>query len=153
MRFSEYPEFWKHVAICPDGCWEWIGTPLGVQGYGCIPSKTMRSLGVTSRLAHRAVYVMRYGPIPNGLLVCHRCDNPPCVRPDHLCLGTNDDNMRDKVSRGRAGKKLTEKQVRAIRSLYAAGRAPTMEELAAVADVDFANIHRIIHRRIWRHVA
>jgi len=71
-------------------CWEWEGSRFP-SGYGRL--KRMR--------AHRAVWEAVYGPIPAGLCVLHRCDNPPCVRPDHLRLGTQADNMRDRASKGR----------------------------------------------------
>ena len=72
---------------------------------------------------HRLVYETQFGPIPDGLYVCHRCDNPPCFAPDHLFLGTNADNQRDASAKGRkprgeahGGHRLTDVQVEAIRS-------------------------------------
>ena len=76
------------------GCWPWLGCLTG-GGYGQI-----RNSGRYQQ-AHRAAWELKYGPIPEGLVVCHRCDNPRCVRPDHLFLGTATDNMRDMYSKGR----------------------------------------------------
>ena len=85
----------KHIIPEPmSGCHLWIGATTG-GGYGHtrIGGKNMR--------AHRAVWELTHGPIPDGLWVLHRCDNPACVNPLHLFLGTHIDNMRDVVSKGR----------------------------------------------------
>jgi hypothetical protein len=80
-----------------DGCWPWRGG-ISSSGYGNlnVPG-TRRKI-----LAHRAVYELTFGPIPDGLLVLHRCDNPRCVRPEHLFLGTHRENAHDKIRKGRA---------------------------------------------------
>ena len=107
--------FWSKVRVTPH-CWEWQAG-LHPYGYGVFTVGTG-----DQRLAHRFSYeVMHGGPIPKGLVVRHRCDNPPCVNPAHLELGTHADNMRDKVARGRqrrgpAMSKLTIEQVRTIRA-------------------------------------
>lgn len=77
----------------PPYCIVWTGTRVR-SGYGLY----------RGRRAHRVAYELAYGPIPPGLEVMHRCDNRPCVRPEHLWAGTHADNMRDKVAKGRAGK-------------------------------------------------
>lgn len=86
--------FWRHVEKS-DGCWEWIGA-LDNDGYGRIRD------GRRNRKAHRVAYELTYGPIPSGLIIRHTCDNPACVRPDHLLSGTHLDNAQDKCERGRA---------------------------------------------------
>lgn len=78
-----------------DGCWEWTGATT--YGYG----KFKADNGART-LAHRFSYALYVGPIPQGMFVCHHCDNPPCVRPDHLWLGTALDNTRDMFAKGRA---------------------------------------------------
>ena len=78
----------------PDGCHIWTGA-LSVKGYGCT---NINGKGVR---AHRASYTIYNGKIPYGLIVCHRCDNPPCVNPAHLFLGTHLDNEQDKLIKGR----------------------------------------------------
>jgi hypothetical protein len=89
MAQIRYPDsFWSHVTKT-DGCWLWRGGPVG-DSYG------MSWDGSKNRKAHRLSWEIANGPIPDGLSVCHHCDNPRCVRPDHLFLGTNGDNVRDR---------------------------------------------------------
>lgn len=78
-----------------DGCWEFRG-PANNCGYGVIYHRTNERY-----LAHRVSYILAFGAIPEGMYVCHHCDNRKCVRPDHFFLGTHADNQRDKVSKGR----------------------------------------------------
>lgn len=84
--------FWSKVNKT-DGCWVWTGATA--RGYGIILHD-----GHMWR-APRLSYLWAYGDLPDGLLVCHACDNPACVRPDHLFLGTQQDNVDDKMAKGR----------------------------------------------------
>ena len=88
--------FWRHVDQSGD-CWVWTGS-LTNGGYGHLGLGGRD--GGTDR-AHRVSWRLHFGEIPSGLWVLHKCDNPPCVRPEHLFLGTHDDNMRDCVSKSR----------------------------------------------------
>lgn len=97
--------FWRYVN--KDGpivreslgaCWLWTGY-VTKQGYGHI--KKDHTAGGTMIAAHRASYELHVGPIHDGLFVCHACDNPPCVNPAHLWLGTTQDNTADKMAKGR----------------------------------------------------
>lgn len=89
-------DFWNRLGVgtVPDGCEPWTGC-RSAAGYGIIQreGRTMR--------AHRVAWALAYGPIPDGLNVLHRCDNPPCCNPTHLWLGTHADNMRDRGAKGR----------------------------------------------------
>ena len=86
--------FWSHYDEDENGCWHWRGGK-NKRGQGVV-----RHVGknwVTSRLA----WTLTYGPIPEGMFVCHSCDNPPCINPNHLFIGTPRDNVLDMVSKGR----------------------------------------------------
>jgi hypothetical protein len=87
--------FWKNVPVGGAGCWEWTGTRAVWGGYGVI-----QHCGKQWK-AHRVAYLLTHGAIDEAKIVCHRCDNPSCVRPDHLYQGTFTDNNRDTVKRGR----------------------------------------------------
>lgn len=88
--------FWARV-VKGDGCWVWTGA-RNAQGYGRM---TAGSRGAGYLRAHRVSWELANGPVPKGLWVLHRCDNPPCVNPAHLWLGTRLDNMRDCSAKGR----------------------------------------------------
>jgi hypothetical protein len=131
----------------PNGCWLWPGG-LNQEGYGqkTIDGKTYK--------AHRLIYELLIGPIPDGFEVCHSCDRPRCVNPEHLFLGTHADNMRDKVEKGRArgGKgKLTPSKVVEIKERLAAGE--TKLGLAREYNVDRKTLRKIAAGEIWRKVA
>ncbi len=92
--------FWGFVdqrnGFARPGCWIWTGS-LTSRGYGYFACPGQQWL------AHRFSYTNVYGPIPDGHFVCHRCDNPRCVRPSHLFIGTAQDNVQDMIAKGRAG--------------------------------------------------
>jgi hypothetical protein len=94
---AEFPaHFWSRVdrTAGESGCWLWSGS-LGTGGYGlCGHQKRVKR-------SHRIAWELTHGPIPDGMVVCHRCDNPPCCNPAHLFLGTLADNVRDMVAKGR----------------------------------------------------
>jgi hypothetical protein len=126
----------------PNGCWEWQGSRLP-QGYGI--------LGIKKRnhYAHRVSWEQHHGPIPPGMCVLHRCDNPPCLNPAHLFLGTQGDNMRDMAKKGRAKAKLTEEQVRELRQRKG---TRTIYEFAAEYGVSKSLIGYVLNGRVWAHV-
>lgn len=88
--------FWAKAVTVGD-CLEWRGTSLGKEGfeYGVVKRRGRRIL------AHRMAYELTHGSVPDGMFVCHRCDNPSCIKPDHLFVGDQTDNMRDCANKGR----------------------------------------------------
>lgn len=133
------------------GCWLWL---LGASnGYGISNIKIAKSIR-----AHRASWMAIHGEIPPGMVVRHKCDNPSCVNPDHLEIGSVADNNADMVARGRhvKGERLNfailrEVDVRNIRCARLEGASVT--KLAAVYGVSRDNIYRIISGNTWKHMA
>lgn len=136
-------------------CWNWIGAH-DKDGYGWI-----RVDGVQTG-AHRYSYGVHCGKIPKGMQVLHSCDNPRCVNPDHLFLGTQQDNVKDMVAKGRranicgeesVNSKLTEKQVHEIRRRYIP-RHPVNGCTAMAREFGMGRIEisRIVNRRRWKHI-
>lgn len=142
-------EFWKHV-IKTDYCWLWRGA-TAKNGYGHF------SVGFFSVLAHRFSALLVNPTLPKTTLVRHKCDNPPCVNPDHFQYGTHADNSRDMVERGRSKKgrthwnvKLTELDIVTIRERVGSGEA--QRNLAAEYKVSQPTISEIVTRRTWAHL-
>jgi len=154
-----FPYFMPGEPPPPDKCWIWTRTRLP-KGYG-----TLRC-GVRRRqvYAHRASYERFHGPIQKGAIVRHSCDNPSCVQPAHLSIGTQADNIRDCIDRGRKvdpphifgtatnTARLTESDVRLIRELYATGQWRQVD-LAERFKVRQTNISEIVRRATWKHIA
>jgi HNH endonuclease len=133
-------------------CWLWTGTP-DICGYG-----QFRWMGERWQ-AHRLSYTCFVGLIPDGLQVNHHCDQPPCIRPDHLYTGTHQDNMDDMVRRGRSPigeangfAKLSNEQVASIKFLVGTGRY-SQTAIAEPFDVDSTLIRYIALGAIWAHIA
>jgi hypothetical protein len=152
-RKTVFDRFMKKVSPEPmSGCWLWTGALEG-KGYGCCWN------GENITRAHRYSYEQNVGPIPDGLHVLHKCDVMSCVNPDHLFLGTNDDNVRDKIQKGRANSsrpgeknpcsKLTADDVRFIRSERAAGKV--YREIAARLNVSLGAVAKVASGRTWSH--
>lgn len=145
--------FMDKVVLAEDGCWTWAAyaTPLGYGKFG-VDGDVKRS--------HRVSYEIFVGKIPEGLFVCHKCDNPACVNPEHLFVGTQADNMRDMSNKGRGVSppisngedhpmsKLTGEDVIWIRGLSHLG----LPKLSKLFSVTRQNIFRILARKSWRHI-
>lgn len=145
--------FWEKVNKT-DGCWLWIGAKTR-DGYGQIK----RYQNLSNFRAHRLSWEIHNGPIPDGLDVLHNCDNPPCVRPDHLWLGTDADNMRDRDEKGRCrasgfpgqNAKLTEANVLDIRARYSFHKI-TCRMLALEYGVSAATVWHAVAGDSWKHL-
>jgi len=146
-KFEE--RFWSKVKRIPfHECWEWLGATRG--GYG----RLCRNRQWFS--AHRISYELTKGMIPKGMCVCHSCDNPGCVRPDHLFLGTHVENMKDMVKKGRASKrkgsshprsKLTENKIVEIRK-----ENLSMSKIAAKYGIGKTTVFHILNKNTWNHI-
>lgn len=145
--------FMKFVHPEPNsGCWLWLGTWCP-KGYGTFYFRKR------SFKAHRASWTLFRSEIPEGLYICHRCDNPPCVNPDHLFCGTHLDNNRDMMMKGRhadfpgsmnGNAIATEHDIIAIRQLAKRGWTP--KYIAQHFDIGIDNIYKIIRGDVWKHV-
>ena len=159
--------FWSYVNVCgPDECWEWKGCKFP-SGYGCF------GFNYKAVRAHRFCWSLVFGNPAPGLFVCHSCDNKACVNPNHLWLGTPQDNSSDMVKKGRQASgdrngsrihplsrprgelhsrsKLTEKQVLYIRQAYSSGEM-SQRKMAKLFNVNRKVIFDIIRRKIWKHI-
>lgn len=135
--------------VAANGCWMWSGAKER-WGYGRF------YIGNRSEGAHRASWMLHRGAIPNGLIVCHRCDTPACVNPDHLFCGTHADNNSDRslklrshapFGKGGRKRKLTVEQVEVIRS-----DNRSCAELARLFGIHPNTVSKIRLNRTWKHV-
>lgn len=156
MTPRQREKFFDRTEKASDGCWIWRGKRDSKRRYGrCWYDGREYQ-------AHRVAWLVAYDKWPpDDMLVCHTCDNPPCVRPDHLFLGTPEQNSRDCATKGRnvgggaKGKpmprRLDERLVSALRDEYAAGG--TYRGLARKYGIYPSHVQKVIKRQIWREVA
>lgn len=147
--------FWSKVSIGPsDACWPWQSSKWGVYGVFWFAPRY--------EAAHRVAWILTFGPIPDGLWVLHKCDNPPCCNPAHLFLGTHRDNMLDMHRKRRGakcpecgqhhpGSKLNHEAVRAIRSELVKGRSQAA--IGREFGVSHGTIHLIANGITWNKSA
>lgn len=153
--------FWERVDKKENECWEWKGGRTH-DNYGLFEAGTAKKRN--TYMAHRFSYELHVESIPEGMIVRHKCDNPPCVNPQHLQLGTHLDNARDKIARGRTTKKmvvrgedngqskLTEQTVKQILAI-SNEKFITSTELAEMFGTSPRNIRRILKGGdTWKHV-
>jgi hypothetical protein len=149
---EEFAEvFWERVDKSGD-CWLWLGRVAG-KGYGQITSKWFKT-----EIAHRIAYELEVGPIPVGMLVCHHCDNRLCMRPSHLFVGTDRDNVADMLRKGRSTRvgernpaaKMTDAQVAEVKALYQSGLR--IIDIARRLGYHPERVGSIVRGRTWRHV-
>jgi hypothetical protein len=153
-RAHPIERFWSKVRPgVDDACWLWSAS-LNPDGYG-----QFRQSRLGTVTAHRFSWQVHYGPIPDGMCVCHKCDVPACVRPDHLFLGTVADNMRDRDRKHRriapcgeihARAKLTAERIDEARRCVADGE--TRASVAKRMGVGPTAISRALLGRSWKHL-
>ena len=145
--------FWDNVRKTR-GCWYWTGARSHHSR-----SKLHRYGRFGKNKAHRISYELKFGKIPKGMCVLHKCDNPPCVNPKHLFLGTRRDNAHDMIKKGRGarlvGSKspnaiLNNKIVGKIRRKYSSGIMP--KQISEELDVKLCTVHSVCYRKTWRHL-
>jgi hypothetical protein len=160
---DESVRFDRFVSVKPDGCWLWTGSK-DEDGYGYFKDRNQKTIK-----AHRFSYIRAHGVIGSGLFVCHSCDVPSCVNPEHLWTGTAIDNSADMVSKGRSARgdkiwtthrpklgaqhgnaKLTERDVMDTRRRCASGESQTA--VSKDYGVRATNVNAIVLRRAWRHI-
>ena len=152
--------FWNKVNKDTDnGCWEWTAHLNKKGRYGRI------KINGKEKLAHRVSWEMMHGSIPNNMRILHHCDNPRCVNPSHLFIGTQADNMRDAVSKGRNGclkgeahpwSKLTAIEVLRLRKEYKTikrgYKTKYVTEQSKKLCVKFETVEAVIYGRTWKHL-
>lgn len=148
-RFSK-----KYTINSETGCWEWEAR-LTPGGYGQFFDPEASQSGNVR--AHRFSWTYYYGPIPENMCVCHKCDNTRCVNPEHLFLATNEGNTRDRVHKMRSvmgervhTAKLTPKKVKLVRKLYACGAS--IAGLARMFEITSSTVFSIVRRESWKQV-
>ena len=142
--------FWRNVQKT-ETCWLWMGA-RNMTHYGLL------GIDGHSRLAHRISYALLVGPIPDGLDVLHKCDNPPCVNPDHLFLGDAKANAADKIAKGRhiTGPSVLTAQLNAdqVRQIRAYPRHPGYRaELVRMFGVPLPTIKHVLYGQTYRSVS
>lgn len=149
---SDKQHFEGMIKKIPDGCWLFTGTNNGM-GYGVI------RIGGEQQKAHRVAYVLYVNNIPEGICICHTCDNPICVNPAHLFAGTQKDNMQDMKAKGRHGygetnsrAKLKEHQVIEIRKRYATDKYIRQEILAKEYNISRSALSFIVTNKTWKYL-
>ena len=157
------PKFWSRV-VKSDKCWEWIGSKDD-EGYGRM------HLGNGSIKAHRLSFLIAHGTISVGMCICHTCDNPSCVNPEHLWAGTNYENQHDKLKKQREARgathgtrtkpecvkrgvangrsKLNPELVESIRDQYASGKI-SYKKLASKFNVSKTLVRKIVANTLWK---
>lgn len=147
--------FWRCVEKLENGCWIWTGFRHPRRGHGML-CRSSNNISKTY-YAHRFLWESLNGRIPEGMCLCHKCDNPPCVNPDHLFLGTRADNNKDMVNKGRQVKgcnngksKIDETDVKLIKFLLSLGNYQRV--IADWFNVSDNVISDVKTGRCWSHV-
>jgi hypothetical protein len=150
-RFKK--KLYSRIRIDANGCWNWLGSKTK-EGYGTVAYRGR------AKKATRMSWVMTYGEIPDDLLVCHKCDNPSCINPQHFFLGTDKDNTHDSIAKGRKPgfpvgqdrpqSKLNDEKVKMIKILIQNG--VSVRKIARDYGMGATTIRHIKTGRCWKHV-
>jgi hypothetical protein len=154
MRKNTIEDFWNLVdkTTTPNACWEWQGQ--------CQPKLPYGRYTINGKFwtAHRLSYTLTKGPITQGLVVMHSCDNPKCCRPEHLSLGTKADNAKDRDIKQRQARgitngstKLTEQDVLDIRNMPYGQRGDN-KRIRLKYNLDKTTVLKIVNRITWKHI-
>lgn len=162
IKLTVAEKFWARVDRTggKKACWPFSGGYKAKGGHGQIVIGTRKSGGILIG-SHRLAWTLTNGPIPDGMCVCHRCDNPPCCNPSHLFLGTASENFADMRNKGRArggslpgernrNSKLTSQQVIEIREKYRSGK--TQREIGEEYGIGQTSVSYIVSQGGWRHL-
>jgi hypothetical protein len=145
--------FWQRVNKT-DGCWLWTGASLSGGRYGQIGLGHPSTPGSKRWRTHRFSWELHFGPIPADKVVCHSCDTPLCVRPDHLFLDTQRGNVLDSSHKGRRNafgrQVLSPDDVRVIRAQFA--RGISQRDIAQAFSVSKGCIHAVVRGKSWAHL-
>jgi len=156
-RTSIEERFWEKVDKT-EACWNWTGY-ISNHGSGAFV------IGTKRYLPYRVSWEFINGPIPKGMQVCHKCDNRKCVRPDHLWLGTQKDNVQDMIEKGRqstfdktsirgelcGNSKLNSKQVLEIRE-HRKNNTLDSKEISKMYNISRTHVYWIWHKKVWNHI-
>lgn len=149
-RFLERVDWNSH----PNDCWLWKGAK-SEKSYGVVGAKKF-GLNIRAVLTHRLSFMLFKGDIPDGMLVCHRCDNPPCVNPTHLFLGSQKDNSADRAAKGRnadrRGKRNTGARLTDALVMYIATSPERGDVVAARLGIAKSTVSMIRSGKTWLHV-
>jgi HNH endonuclease len=155
MRPKTLAKILSNFTVDANGCWNWSGQ-IGFGGYGRVSYYTGKSY--KSESTHRYYYKHYNGDIQSGLFVCHTCDNRKCCNPAHLWLGTHQDNIDDRVSKGRCPSgernglnKFTAEQIKSIRTKYNMGFG-SYSKLAKELGTNRGHIGKIIRKELWTSI-
>lgn len=153
VESNKIRHFKKNYVIAKNDCWIWTGY-RDKNGYGSVSN----GRGKSGIRAHRFSYELFKGEISQGLYVLHKCDNPSCVNPDHLFLGTPKENYEDSKNKGRNTRgekqkksKIKDVDVIEIRKLYSTGEK-TFADISKMYGISRTTAHRIVKKMIWKHI-
>ena len=142
---------WAKVEKVPCGCWEWRGAK-DRKGYGKIGVGSLKDGTRRIEITSRAAWIVTNGEIPNGLFVCHRCDNPSCCNPDHMFLGTCSDNLRDMAKKFRGTKKNRRLSDDTVTEILSLAKSMSQAKIGKMVGVTQSCVGRIIRGEVYRDI-